>query len=388
MIENKVMKRVLYVGFNKKYLNPHSETILRILGSIMDFSFYGLGYSNQEALDLGIESWVALQDEFDFIMADGAVILSPELYENVDENSLFKMDIINFKPKGNYLKYVSEFHSFFVNSSYEKIIFSNFDAYQIKQTTVDTIIKTKAYIIDFGGRHLYDSLKSINEKYDMMKFKANDNWFNFLKKYEERIIVVPHTIGSLEFDFTPIALRKNKFTVIGAGYAERKEALKILPLQMRFHHFFNQIKGFINSKLKSKMTSKKMALYQSSYFKKITDSQFTYCSGGPVLYPVRKYYEIPARGSVPIGRECSGFTDLGFINGENFIVAKNNIELKTSLEKYSINELQKIANQGRKLIWEKHSDWARREQLKTIFNLIFQGKFKGSYWEKGEYKIN
>ena len=381
------MKRILYLGFNKKYLNPHSETILRILGSFMNLSFYGPGYSNQEDLDLGLKKWIDQQDEFDFIVMDGSVALSPEIDKDIDENSLFFWDIIDFIPKGNYLKHASEFHSFFMNSSHKKIIFANFDPYNIKQTTIDSFIKSKAYIIDFGGHQLYDSLKSINEKYELKKFKANDNWYNFLKKHEERIIVVPHTIGSLEFDFTPIALRKNKFTVIGAGYPERKQASKLLPLQMRFNIFIIKIKGFFLSKLKRKMTIRKMALYQSSYFKRITDSQLSYCSGGPLLYPVRKYYEIPARGSVAIGRQCSGFNDLGFIDGVNFIVAHNNIELKVSLKKYTLNELQKIADQGRKLIWEKHSDWARREQLKETFNLIFKGKFKGNYWDKGEYKI-
>jgi hypothetical protein len=380
-------KRLLFLGFNKKYVNPYTETILRILGSIMDVCFYGLGYSNQEDLDLGIEKWIALQEDFDFIMTDGSVVLSSEVNVNVDENSLFSMDIINFTPKGNYFKHASEFYSFFMNSSHKKIVLAGFDAYQIKQTTVDYIEKTKAYIIDFGGHQLYDSLESINKKYELNKFKANDNWYNFLKKHDERIIVAPHTIGSLEFDFTPIALRKNKFTVIGAGYPERKQASKILPLKMRFNIFIDRIKGFFLSRLKPKMTIRKMALYQSSYFKKITDSQLSYCSGGPVLYPVRKYYEIPARGSVAIGRQCSGFDDLGFIDGVNFIVAHNNTELEASLKKYSLNELQKIADQGRKLIWEKHSDWARRKQLLETFNLIFKGTFKGSYWDKGEYKI-
>ena len=144
--------------------------------------------------------------------------------------------------------------------------------------------------------------------------------------------------------------------------------------------------GFFLSKLKRKMTIRKMVLYRSSYFKKITDSQLSYCSGGPLIYPVRKYHEIPARGSVAIGRKCSGFNDLGFLDGVNFLVAHNNIELEASLKKYSLDELQKIADQGRKLIWEKHSDWARREQLMETFKLIFQGKFKGSYWKKGVYK--
>jgi hypothetical protein len=101
---------------------------------------------------------------------------------------------------------------------------------------------------------------------------------------------------------------------------------------------------------------------------------------------IRKYFEIPSRGTVSIGWECNGFSDMGFIDGVNFLIVKSNNEIKDILESYSLKKIQKIANEGRKLVWKNHSDWARRKQLLETFNLISEGKFKGSYWEKGMYK--
>jgi len=387
------MKKVLFLGFNQRYISPYTETILNVLGSIMKISFYGPGYSNKEDLDLGIEKWIDQQEEFDFIMIDREVALFSQVDMNYDETKSFSNSIISFNREGNVLKPASELYHFFMDCSYNKIIWANFDPYIINQITIDVFTKSKAYILDLGGYQLFDSLETINKRYNLIKFKThssfpnpNDNWFNFLKQYKERIIVCPHTIDSYEFDYTPLSLRKNKFTVIGAGYPERKLASTILPYKTKLYIFKDKVKALFFIKLKRKMTIKKMALYRSTYFKKITDSQLTFCSGGPLLYPLRKYFEIPARGSVPIGWKCSGFDDLGFKDGVNFIIAENKTELKDSLKKYSLTQLQKIADEGRNLIWEKHSDWARREQLKGTFDLIFNGKFKGSYWRKGEYK--
>jgi len=386
------LKKVLFLGFNQRYISPYTETILNVLGLFMKISFYGPGYSNQEDLDLGIQKWIDQQEEFDFIMIDREVALIPQVDMNYDETKSFSNSIISFNREGNVLKPASELYHFFMDCSHNKIIWVNFDTYILKQNTIDSFLKSKAYILDLGGYQLFNSLETINKSYNI-KFKKgssfpnpNDNWFNFLKQYKERIIVCPHTIDSYEFDYTPLSLRKNKFTVIGAGYPKRKLASTILPCKTKFYHLKDKMKAFIFIKLKRKMTIKRMALYRSSYFKKITDSQLTFCSGGPLLYPLRKYFEIPARGSVPIGWKCSGFDDLGFIDGVNFIIAENNNDLKDSLKKYSLNELQKIGAEGRNLIWGKHSDWARREQLKGTFDLIFKGKFKGSYWHKGEYK--
>lgn len=378
------MKRILFIGFNSKYINDHKANVLSIIGSLMDISFYGPGYSSKKDLELGINEWILTQKNFDYIIADGAIMLT----HSGDKRKLsLEMNIIKFD-RDLWNKYAYEYQVFFTKASQKKLLICNWDPYNLTQKSIERIEKTKAIFIDFFGICLSNKVDETKKIYGENSFNSNDNWYNFLNRNKHKTIVFPHIINSSEFDYTPLHLRKHKFSVVGAGYPERKEALKILPFSRKINHFTNYLKLYVINKLKLKMNIGRMVKYQTKYFNLISDTKLTYCSGSPLLYPVRKYFEIPAKGSVAIGWECNGFKNLGFIDRENFIIAKSNKEIKEVFSKFTEKELQRIANNGLKLIWDKHSDWARRKQFEEAINLINENKFKGSFWEKGNYKFN
>jgi len=376
-------KRLLFLGFNKDYVNPYRNTILSILGTFFDITFYGPGYSSEKDLAMGVSTWYKNQFDFDFVMIDNDVAALEDLKKN--SSSLFLMSKIHFNKK-IFFDFADQFNSFFLEVKSKKIILGNWDAYHMSIEVSSYIEKTKSYVIDFGGHELLYS-ESIAKKNNPNKtIKSNDVWYNFLRKNQERIIAVPHIINSVEFLIKPLELRKKRFSIIGVGYPERKEASELMSFMQKVEAFCNKIKPFVRHKLNKSITTKDFVLYKSNYFATILDSHLTYCSGGPLMYPVRKYFEILACGSVPIGWPCSGFSDLGFVDGLNFIVAKKNDDIKKILKTYSLADLQNIANNGNKLIWSKHSDWARTQQLLSTFSLINKGTFKGSFWHLGEYK--
>ena len=378
------MKRILFLGFNRDFISPYADIVLNILGSITDISFYGPGYSSQKELDLGIDQWIVNQEQYDFIMIDCLVATWPANHQGIDVKKIFPTSNLKFDTN-IFLNFVNQFYTFFNNSPKKKIILANWDGYKLKKYIVDFVTKTNALIIDPQGI-MVNSAENINKKYPFKKLDLNDNWFDFLNHNKERIITVPHAICSSEFDLTPLDNRKHNFTVVGSNYPEREEALKMTSYNFRIQSFINKFKSYIYFKLSKKLTSASLNNYQFRYYDIISNSKFSFCSGGPMFSLIRKYFEIPSRGTVSIGWECNGFNDMGFIDGVNFLKVKSNNEIKDILESYSLKEIQKIANEGRKLIWRNHSDWARRKQLLETFNLISEGKFNGSYWEKGMYK--
>ena len=105
-------------------------------------------------------------------------------------------------------------------------------------------------------------------------------------------------------------------------------------------------------------------------------------------YIIRKYLEIPAKGTLLVCKPCKGFEALGFEHDKNCIVVnpKNILE---DLNYYfdETDKCQKMAIMGQKLVWEKHSFHARSKQIKNSLIKIIDGSFKGSYWEKGEFKL-
>ena len=372
--------RFLFIGFNRDYINPYTDIVLNILGSLGELEYYGPGYVSKKEIEMGIHKWIESKQKFEFIIVDGVSMLSLEQNGEKIKN-LFSMSSIKFEEK-DYYKYAYIFRDFFVEINCKKILISNWDPHNINKKTIELIAKANPFIIDPMGFEMNRPLaKAFDESIPQ---SYNDNWYHFLKDNEKQIIVFPHMIVSKEFDYTSIEYRKNTFSVVGVGYFERKEASKFLSSRLKHKRFWARLKMFIVHKLRLSTSPNFLNSYKYNYFNLISESKLTYCSGSRLRYPVRKYFEIPSRGSVAVGQKCNGFEDLGFVDGENFIVTEANERLEKVL-KTPDDKLQKIAQNGQKLIWNKHSDWARREQLSKALSLINENKFKGSRWEKGDY---
>jgi hypothetical protein len=370
--------KALYIGFNRTYTNPTFDVQIRIFASILDLTFYGPGFSSDAELSLGIDNFERNID-YDLLITDTYVFE----YDRIQKRSKpFAGDYIRFT-REQYLDYAENYNRFFIQFPNSKILIANWDLFNIESSMIDRLIKSKTFVLDPG----ISSSASIQELQDTYgaKVKGTDNWFNFVKSNSELIISVPHTIGMEEFDFTPLDKRKNLFSVVGAPYPERKQAKMLLENPQKINLFLLRIQYSILSRIKNTLTLSDLNKIRDRYFNTCINSKFCYVSGGPWQSPVRKYFEVPAKGCVPIGWPCVGFKNFGFIDGENFLVAKNNKEILQLIHSIDISELQKIVTQSRGLILKSHSSYARTSQLSSSLNLIFNGSFNGSYWENGEY---
>ena len=384
-------KKALYIGFNRKYLNKYLDLSISVLSNYFNLTRYGPGFTKERELKMGINKWIALQEEFDILFIDPAIVI----YENKIKKEEFirnaKMNVLRYS-YDEFYDNVESYKSFFLNSKKIKVVIGIYDYHVISKKIINYIISSNSLVIDVFGKNLNDSIQNIKKKYgdsDFYNRNILQHWYEFEQNFKERIISFPHAVFTNEFVFTPLNNREIKFNVVGVLYPERKQAVKLLSKRLRIKTFINQSISYIKIKTGlNQITEEKLELYFHRYNKKISNSKYVYCSGSPLMYSVRKYFEIPSKRSVTIGWPCNGFEHLGFKHNKNFIVAKNNKELELAMSRYSDEELQRIADEGLKLIWHKHSDYARTVQMKKTFDLIFQGKFKGSYWENGNYILD
>ena len=79
---------------------------------------------------------------------------------------------------------------------------------------------------------------------------------------------------------------------------------------------------------------------------------------------------------------------LGYFEDKNYIscTVDNLIDKINELEKNK-DYASEIAYNGQKLVFKNHSSIARSEQIFKSLNAISKGQFKGSYWEKGKFKL-
>jgi hypothetical protein len=381
-------KKALYIGFKRDYVNKYLELSLSVLGNCFDLNFYGPGYSKSQEIEDGINSWLKNQNEYDILFIDPFIVIHENKLTLQEFTRNMKMNILYYG-YDDFYDNVDSYKNFFFDSPKTKVIIGVYDYHAINNNLIKYIVESNSLVISVFGKNLNDSLENTKKKYgesDFYDMAISDSWYEFECNYKERIISFPHAVFTNEFNNTPIGSRKYIFSVVGVLYPERKKAAKFLPLEQRLLLFFKRLIIYIKTKTGlNQITPKKLNHYFFSYNKTISNSKLVYCSGSPLMYSVRKYFEIPSKGSVSIGWPCNGFQHLGFKDKENFIIAKNNSELEEAFLNYSEIELQKIATNGLKLIWEHHSDYARTEQMKKTFSLIFSGKFKGSYWKNGEY---
>jgi spore maturation protein CgeB len=99
---------------------------------------------------------------------------------------------------------------------------------------------------------------------------------------------------------------------------------------------------------------------------------------------LRKYFEIPALGSVLVCLPCNGFEELGFRDKVNAMICEPDQlpELARWLNE-NTDKAQEIADAGRRLITERHTIEARACQLKTALESVLAGKWRGGVWRDG-----
>ncbi len=384
--------RILFIGINRKYVNPITDIILSSISYLSYIDNFGPGFVTEKELNLGIEKWIEKKGGYDLYITDTMIFESNSL---INKKYLFENEAINFKKK-LYYKHSNKLRSFFLNLNSTKILIANFDYYIVSKKQIDIIINDSNLLVisnvDFNtsysvkktnklGNELIDNI--LNEYPD-----RNSNWHNLITNYKNKIISLPNAVYSNKINYTPIEYRRNRYTVPGFPYTERVRARKLYNLKEKLNHHYIEFLFFkekISRKLYFPRPFNWDVIQSDRLFNRIKNSKMCFTSGAVTRTPIAKYFEIPAGGSVLICQKFAGFKHFGFADGINCFVAENFKDIKYILKNYDSVKYQKIANNGRNLIKDFHSDYARMNQINLVLQRINKNNFNGSYWENGKY---
>ena len=127
--------------------------------------------------------------------------------------------------------------------------------------------------------------------------------------------------------------------------------------------------------------------YNLAFKQRMEKSKVCITDGGLIDFTIRKFFEIPASGSLLACWPTTNFNQLGFKDCINSIVLDNEsdvLEVTHAIAKEP-ERYQTIASEGQRMVMDKHSLLARSKQLKNSFERIRENRFKGTYWEEGEF---
>lgn len=385
--------RLLFIDIHGRYINPTNSQIPAMLKLHHDVVLYGPGLSSELEIERGLERFVEASGHFDFIVSTEAQIADDDRalsWHNRYSYPHHRPEILR--------RFAVDANEFLGSTSHPRIIFlTKLDVYALSQFIVERLSSPTAYYVAWGDEFAkpFEDLANPEKEKDYArkverKFKFNA-WLEFLAVHRARFINMGHIIGLHEFNWRPLDGRRDRAVVPGVPYFRRAEVQKVLcqagfggrrsavPRLMALADYCG-LRPYARPLLHQ--------LYNAQFSNGIGNARYAYTDGSGFDALVRKYFEIPALGTILLCAPCAGFTNVGFVDGHNAILAECNHITDVIAELEARPEwAQQIANAGRQLIWEKHSIQARAKQFSECLYAIQSGNFGGSVWRDGSFQI-
>lgn len=220
-----------------------------------------------------------------------------------------------------------------------------------------------------GQGHGEHQVKWANKnKFDVAFYKYKVWMERNGKNFNGRTFWMPHSININLFKDYGL---KKKYDVLMTGHHSK--------LYRTRHAIFNQLQGenFFTAigrpaEIPKGNVRRNKNIYEGkSYAQLLNQAKISIADGvGDYRYPVMKFFEIPASRTCLVSNWWDELGDLGFIPNENMVIADEN-DVKGQM-KYLLEsgEWKRIADNGYKLIRERHSTDIRTKEMMECLRKI------------------
>ncbi len=184
-----------------------------------------------------------------------------------------------------------------------------------------------------------------------------------------------------EFSFAPIHSRRPVVAVPGVEYHLRKEAnvaLRRSGVQMASKWYFYLYQVLNRLGMPVYGTPWGLHLYNQFFQRTLKTSRYVYTARGGFGLPVRKFFEIPAAGALMLCSPCTGYEELGYVDGVHYHSVEPD-ELPGFLQELiRTGDGHDVAVAGRKVTAKNHSLYARAQQIALCLDALTKGSYRGA----------
>jgi hypothetical protein len=385
--------KILFVGFNAKYINPTNQLIPRMLKLFAKVDLYGPGFVSDEELDRGLFAFSQAREPFDFIITTTqlAVTTNPEDAENFyRKNSLIQWGHSSVR------SFMTDVKHYMTHSQVPIVTFVlDLDPYCVRADLLNQLDQFSDYIVAWGKGFSRDITELPYLKYEKAYSKKKRTlglWHEFFNSRIHKCINFGHFVGVHEFDFSSTALRPYDVSVAGQLYYSREKTLGLLKRNKKLrvgttgYRFLFSLLAKIGWSPYSRFLPH--TIYRALFKQVLSKSKISMTDGAAYDAVIRKFIEIPASGALLLARPCVGFESLGFRDGESAVLLDENCPVEQVIKLLSDPvKLQSIAAKGQELVWKSHSVHARAQQMEKSLQYILDGRFAGSEWRDGEFNL-
>lgn len=417
--------RVLIVDVCHEHPSTSHRNFYKSLSEFMDVTYFGPGYTDEKILRLGIKRYLKENDDYDFIFITWAFVLCCVDFAIPMELYHYHRYALPRYKINTAIRYCIEiYYDLLEQTGVRKILCYYHDMDNIKDRWYEKICQ----MLDNGFYLLSEiSCQFIPEAGKTPKvysgdYLVSDNARKIAEKYFKQIITIPVEAASFdEYEFRCISERKYDWIIPGSlsqFYPYRSKVMEIVKSNMLKvwdeavnrtmaykqnndvndeSVYYNSVEEKIlnttcfkysNEYIPNYLRAEALGQFHENYRDGLRKSKMAYADGGMMKTMVRKYFEIPAAGTVLVCDDIYGLNELGFVDMENCIIAtpENLIEKTSAVLKDDIL-IQKIANAGRNLVIKKHSVIKRANDTLKVLLSIKNNRFRGVYWEHGNFII-
>jgi hypothetical protein len=384
--------KIAYIDLNIRYLNRTRNELINALKLSTDIEFIGPGFSSQDPAK-------RLRELINNPSMVDAIVLTPHIalagaFQNHNCSQIARLYRRSFVYSFDDAEFTSmnEIRSLLLDCPIPKVLLLlEADYYNFGTFEINAFNDISDVILGFGPEtwSFKSNMKNLLE--ESFQKNATDFWATFLSENSKKVSSFHHLVGDDEFCITPLNQRKFPWTVLGAPYAARKEAIKNLrscgldPVALGLRR--KVIAGLRRAGLLRGESNWSLNLMQDDFYQRLCSSRYSYTCGSGLEMPIRKFFEIPAAGSVLVCRSFRGMSHLGFVAGENYIECEPKDLLEAHLYLENNPEIaQEIAKSGQELIRRLHSVNARATQLKVCLNALVNGGGVGR-WDRGNFHV-
>lgn len=384
--------KILFIGFNAKYINPTNQLIPRMLKLFAEVTFYGPGFVGDEELKIGISAFVALHGPFDFIATTTQLAVSSD--PGNTENFYRQYSLLQWS-NAPIAPFMSDTKRYLKESKTPKVVFvMDLDTHGVRADLLQQLDDTSDYLVCWGKGFSVpnEELPYLELEQAYKKKTTLGLWHEFCQPRAYKFINLGHFVGAHEFDLTATSIRQYDVSVVGQLYYSRKRTLKLLKSNKNLR--VGDTKYRIIYSLLSKLGYSPYArfiphiIYRALFKQVLCSSKISMTDGAAYDMMIRKYVEIPAAGALLLARPCVGFESLGFRDGESAVLLDENDPAGQVIALLSDPvRLQAIAAKGQEVVWKNHSIHARAQQMEKSLQRILEGRFAGSEWRDGEFVL-
>jgi hypothetical protein len=349
--------RVLLLAHAWDWINPTRTVLLSRLAQLPELTIIGRGY--EEPLDT-LAAMTRRHGRFDVLAVDSSVFLSwtPGAWPlDLQDTSLPKMvlnllDDVHGSGPDNFRRF-RESNAVVLSTTTG---WQFFDPSRVAELSREAWIRETPYV------------------------------FVHPEVIDERYILFPHCVEESEFLPVPASYRYD-ISVPGVAYWFRSEVAKAaLHARLRRGPHRDLLQKVL-SRMSGHPSVRRM--YMTRFKRGIHHSRVTATCDGTVGYAIRKFFEIPAFGSVLAGRFFRNAEALGFATEENCFMRttpEDIVDVATALAD-DPSWARRVAVAGQEMVRQLHSASRRAEQFMAIAAGLTTGRFKTAKWDRGAFTI-